>query len=106
MVNRLALLQDLKHYLKQGYSDSIHDIVLFGSRAKGTSNEYSDYDILIVLDNDYTAQDENLIYDLCYDIDLKYNIVIDAHLISTRELHTIRGKQPIISTALKTGIYA
>jgi len=106
MVDRLTLLHDLKNYLQQGYRDSIHDIILFGSQAKGTSDVNSDYDILIVLDNDYTSRDENLLYDLCYDIDLKYNIIIDAHLISTRELGTLKGKQPMISTALKTGIYA
>jgi len=39
------------------------------------------------------------------DIDLKYNILLDVHLISVRELNTIRGKQPVYINALKYGIY-
>lgn len=79
---------------------------MFGSQVTGKSNENSDYDILIVLDKEYGARDENRIYDLCFDINLKYNIVIDAHLISIHELTTLRGKQSIYTTAIKSGIYA
>jgi len=106
MANKLIILKDLKGYIQKGYKDSVKDIILFGSQAYGKSNEESDYDVLIVLEKDYTAKDENQIFDLCYDINLKYNIIIDAHLISERELGTIKGKQPIFSKAIKSGIYA
>ena len=106
MTDKLTILRDLKAHLRIGYNDSVKDIILFGSQAKDKSNEDSDYDILVVLNKPYNARDENKIYDLCFDINLKYNIVIDVHLISLNELTTLRGKQPIYSTALKTGIYA
>jgi predicted nucleotidyltransferase len=106
MTDMLVIIKDLKEYLQVGFDSSVKDIILFGSQAKGISHENSDYDVLIVLDKEYDAYDENRIYDLCYDIDLKYNIVIDAHLISLRELKTLRGKQPIFTKAVKTGLYA
>ena len=106
MADKLTILKELKSCLQKGYKDSVKDIILFGSQAYGKSNEESDYDVLIVLEKDYTAKDENQIFDLCYDINLKYNIIIDAHLISERELGTIKGKQPIFSKAIKSGIYA
>lgn len=106
MADKLTILKDLKYYLKKGYKDSVKDIILFGSQVSGNQVENSDYDILIVLEKDYNARDENRIYDLCFDINLKYNIIIDAHLISQRELNTIKGKQPIFTKAIKTGIYA
>ena len=81
-------------------------MILFGSQARGDSKEYSDYDVLIVLDKDYSGKDENQILDLCYDIDLKYNILIDAHLISSKELTSIRGRQPVFVNAIKSGIHA
>ena len=62
--------------------------------------------VLIILKNEYSGKDENKILDLCYDIDLKYNILIDAHLISEQELDTSRGKQPVFVNALQSGIYA
>jgi uncharacterized protein len=106
MADKLIILKELKNYLQKGYQDSVKDIILFGSQAYGNPTEISDYDVLIVLKNDYTARDENQIYDLCYDINLKYNIIIDAHLISERQLNTIKGKQPIFTKAIKSGIYA
>ena len=81
MDDKLTILKDLKAYLQKGYKDSVKDIILFGSQAYGNPSEISDYDVLIVLENDYSARDENKIFDLCYDINLKYNIIIDAHLI-------------------------
>ena len=85
---------------------SINNIVLFGSQANNNAGEFSDYDILIILNNDYTQQDEDRILDICYDVYLIYNIIIDPHLLSIKELDAKRGKQPIFVNALKNGIYA
>jgi len=107
MINKNEkILTQLKLHLKQNYGDSVGDIILFGSRAIGNSQKDSDYDILIILNKDYTGKDENKILDLCYDIDLKYNILLDVHLLSKNELNSERGKQPIFTRALNTGLYA
>ncbi len=106
MADKTIILQDLKKHLQEKYANAINHVILFGSQAKGTATENSDYDILILLNRDYSHQDENTILDLCYDIDLKYNIIIDAHLLSLAELSTLRGKQPIFSNAINSGIYA
>ena len=106
MIDKWKILNDLKQHLQKHYGNSIKDVVLFGSQSRGDSNEYSDYDILIILAKDYSRKDENKILDLCYDIDLKYNILIDVHLLSQREMKSKRGKQPIFINALKSGLYA
>ncbi|PSR03909.1 MAG: hypothetical protein BRD50_04950 [Bacteroidetes bacterium SW_11_45_7] len=106
MENLQKILSDLKNYLLNNYGDSIQDVILFGSQAKGQAVDYSDYDVLIVLEGDYTSRDENQILDLCYDIDLKYDILLDVHLLSTKELDSIRGRQPIYQDAIQSGIYA
>jgi uncharacterized protein len=106
MIDKRLILTDLKSKLEEQYADAVKNIILFGSQANYTSNEDSDYDVLILLNEDYSKQDENRILDICYDIDLKYNILIDAHLLSTKELETKRGRQPIFVNALKHGIYA
>jgi uncharacterized protein len=106
MADKLTILRDLKSYLIEQYQDSIKNVILFGSQVKGTANENSDYDVLILLDKDYSGRDENKILDICYEIDLKYNIIIDAHLLSLKELKSIRGKQPIFTNAINSGLYA
>jgi uncharacterized protein len=106
MIDNIKILSELKSHLIKNYGESVIDVILFGSRALGVSNEFSDYDVLIVLENDYSGKDENQILDLCYDIDLKYGIFLDIHLISLKELTSVRGRQPVFTNAIKSGIHA
>jgi len=106
MIDKLQILKYLKHHLQQYYNKPVKDVILFGSRASGKEKEHSDFDVLIVLEKDYSRKDEEIILDLCYDIDLKYNIIIDAHIISRNELNSLRGKQPLYINAINRGIYA
>ena len=100
------ILSELKKHLIDNYGDSVKDVILFGSQMRGDSMAFSDYDVLIILNSDYSGKDENKILDLCYDIDLKHDILLDVHILSNKELNTIRGKQPIFTNAIKSGIYA
>ena len=106
MIDKRVILKDLKDNLQILFQDSLKNVILFGSQANDKAHIDSDYDILILLDKDYSGKDENKILDICYEIDLKYNIIIDAHLLSLKELSTIRGKQPIFVNAINSGIYA
>lgn len=106
MIDKRGILIDLKNRLEEQYSNAVKNVVLFGSQANNNATEFSDYDVLILLNQDYNNKDESRILDICYDIDLKYDILIDAHLLSVNELETKRGKQPIFVNALKNGIYA
>lgn len=106
MADKGIILSTLKKKLEEVYSNSLNNVVLFGSQATNKATEYSDYDILILLNQDYGRNDENWILDICYDVDLEYNILIDAHVLSIAELQSKRGKQPIFVNALKNGIYA
>lgn len=100
------ILSELKNHLIKNYRNPVKDVILFGSQARGDSQKFSDYDVLIVLDNDYSGKDENKILDLCYDIDLKFDILLDVHIISVNELNSVRGRQPVFQKAIKSGIYA
>lgn len=103
MLNQSAL-KELKSVLIKKFPDIIDKMILFGSQSNGTARDYSDYDILLVVNKSYNWQFENEIYDICSDINLKYNILTDIKIISKNELRTIRGKQPIFQTAIDTGI--
>lgn len=101
------LASEIKNHLNLHLDNNVLDVVLFGSQTKNTAHANSDYDILIILksiDNRITRRKIN---DLCYDIDLKYNIFLDTQIISKDELlHGIRGKHPIFRLAIKEGIHA
>ena len=107
MDNRTKILKDLKAHLQSKLSDNIKEVILFGSQASSVSSKNnSDYDIVILLKRKPDWKMKRMISDLCYDIDLKYNIITDTHLLTEKEVHTLRGKQPIFQNAIENGIHA
>jgi uncharacterized protein len=106
-MNTAILVKEIKAHLAEQLNDDISDVVIFGSQIKGNAINNSDYDVLIVLKNDYNQKIKRLINDLCYDLDLKYDIFLDTQIISENELKIgLRGKHPIFKTALKEGLHA
>jgi predicted nucleotidyltransferase len=105
-LNRKSILNELKGILSQKLGDNLKDVILFGSQAYGTANDDSDYDFLIILKKKPDWKTESKISDYCYDIDLKYGIFADVHILGEEELNTLRGKQPIFQKAIQKGIYA
>lgn len=105
-VNKKIVLKELSLLLRSRFSDDLKDIVLFGSQAYGNAHKNSDYDILVILKKKADWKTEREISDLCYEIDLKYDIITDTHIIGESELSTLRGKQPIFVNAISNGIHA
>jgi predicted nucleotidyltransferase len=101
--NKKIILTELHALLGSGLSGNLKQVVLFGSRINGNSLGNSDYDILIVLKNKVDWRGEREISDLCYEVDLKYNIITDTHIISEAEISSLRGKQPVFTNALERG---
>jgi len=105
-VDKKVVLNDLSNLLKARFADNLKDVVLFGSQANDTAHIDSDYDFLIVLKEKVDWKIEREISDLCYEIDSKYDILTDIHILSEGELSTIRGRQPIFVDALANGLHA
>ncbi|MCX6257628.1 MAG: nucleotidyltransferase domain-containing protein [Bacteroidia bacterium] len=104
MNKRTLILKDLKNQLTDYFGNDLINIYLFGSQAKNNGAQDSDYDILILLKTKKNRGTRDKVIDICYDIDLKHNILIDPHILSEEELTTIRGKQPIFTNAILNGI--
>jgi predicted nucleotidyltransferase len=103
--DKIKILKDLKNDLSIHLKDNLKDVVLFGSQLTDNKPE-SDYDILIVVKHKDNWKLERLISDICYEIDLKYNIITDTHVLSETEFDAPRGKQPIFINALNQGYHA
>jgi predicted nucleotidyltransferase len=104
--NKNDILMDFNQLLRLHFSDNLKDLVLFGSRITGNAKKESDYDFLVILKQKVNWQTEREISDLSYEIELKYNIVTDTHILDESELSTLRGKQPIFVNALEKGLHA
>ncbi|MCI0494421.1 nucleotidyltransferase domain-containing protein [candidate division KSB1 bacterium] len=54
------------------------DIILFGSRVRGTAEKYSDWDFLILIDRTLETALEDKIKDSLYEIELETNEIISS----------------------------
>ena len=107
MERQIKIIGELKQKLIENLGDNVVNLILFGSQINGKATEFSDYDILIVLKNEFDWVLRNKIYSISYDIELEYEILFDTTIISLYELNqTLRGKQPFILNALHNGIAA
>lgn len=107
MLSNKTIINELKLALVKQFDEDIKYVILFGSRAKGKAHKNSDYDVLIILNQNYDWIYEDKILSVVYALELKYDIFIDAKIISKNDLfHTIKGKHPLYQLALQEGIYA
>ena len=105
--NTEIVLKELKYSLAKEYGENINSVILFGSRAKGLGNDNSDYDIVVVLKNDYDWKYEKQLSKTVYKFELEKGILTDIHLISVNQINnTLKGKDPLFVNAIKNGIYA
>lgn len=102
-----ALALEIKQHLNKHLNDMVSDVVVFGSRVWGNARNDSDFDVIIIVKDNCSRKIHRQINDLCYDIDLKYDLFLDTQIISEQELKKgIRGRHPVFKTALTKGIHA
>jgi predicted nucleotidyltransferase len=107
MTKQQKILKTLKMRLIGENQPPIADIVLFGSQINGNSNRHSDYDILIVPNKKLNGFQRREIADVCAEISIENDILIDYKIVSKEEIeHEPIGFHPLIVEALKYGIHA
>ena len=103
MYNKEAM-NELKKLLLKQYPNLINKIILYGSRAENRDNEYSDYDLLLILNREFDWKLEKALKLSTYDINIDYNILTDINLISINDLSSAKGNLPFIQEALSKGL--
>ena len=105
MRNKNDILKDFSELLKLHFPDSLIDLILFGSQLTGKAKKDSDYDFLVILKQKADWKTEREISDISYEIELKYDILTDTHVLGESEIKTLRGKQPIFINAIEKGLH-
>lgn len=106
MLNYLNIIKELKRLLRKNLGDDIVEVILFGSHVKNKSHIDSDVDVLIIINYDRGYVYKRKIRNLCYDLSLKYDVLINSKIISVVDLNTPKGKHPIYQDAINEGIHA
>ena len=101
-MEKIEILKDLKNLLIKHFGNVIDKVILYGSQINGYSQEYSDYDILIIVNIDYDWRTKNRILSVCNDIDLKYDILTDVTIISHNELKSLSN---LLATLLEISLF-
>jgi predicted nucleotidyltransferase len=70
----IKLLERCKKAIRQVVPDA--DVILYGSRARGDANEYSDYDILILTKEPISMSVKVRFYDYTLDLELETGAVL------------------------------
>src|SRR3989338_1952993 len=81
---------------------SIKKVILFGSRAKGKTHEWSDFDLIIVSDKfkgTISFKRGSLLYDLW-----DYNYPVDFLCYTSKEFNRLKKRATIVNQAVKEGI--
>jgi predicted nucleotidyltransferase len=100
---RSAILENVKQYLQTLYGEQLKAVVLYGSQAREDAHEFSDIDILVVLDsaiNPYREIDRTseLIAQLCLD----HDVVVSRHFISSEKFQN--ASNPFLQNIRNEGI--
>jgi len=100
--NHDPVIRDLSETLKKGFENRIKDIILFGSRARGDSSPESDYDLLILVDED-TKEVEDRIFNISCEIGWKYNVIITV-FVHGKDNYNARKYEPLFMNIRKEGV--
>lgn len=97
----IDILYELKQAVAAKYK--LSDMRLFGSNARGDITEDSDIDIFLQLPN-LTKDIERDVYNMAYDLELKYDCLIDIILLSDSIVKTHAEYLPIYRNILLEGL--
>ena len=70
----IKLLKRCKKAIRQVVADA--DVILYGSRARGDANEYSDYDILVLIDGPVSISLKERFVDQTLSLELETGAVL------------------------------
>jgi len=98
-------IQTFKKRLIDEYGDRLVRFIVFGSHVRELPSADSDIDIFLTLSGNVDWKTEFEIWDIAYDIDLEYDVILDVKVYSEEDIsHTIRGRTPFVVNVLEEGI--
>ncbi len=82
-MEKKEILKKIKYAINKQYPSA--KIILYGSRARGDFQEYSDWDILILLKGNLTEDQKIKIFNSLYDIELETDQIFSPIIHSKKE---------------------
>ncbi|MGR3317126.1 MAG: nucleotidyltransferase domain-containing protein [Candidatus Anammoxibacter sp.] len=101
--NEVKALQEFKQNLLKGFPDA--EITLYGSKARGEDGEFSDIDVLVLLNCKVNNSLEEDVFSVAFQVELKYDVIFGIIVYSKDFWSSKLGKaMPIHWSVDKEGI--
>ena len=98
------ILLDLRCSFEVIYGNRLKHLLLYGSHARGDAEEYSDIDILVVLEGSVNPGDEiSRTGEVVTNLSLRYNTVISCGFMDQERFKTRNG--PYLRNMRREGIF-
>jgi predicted nucleotidyltransferase len=99
------ILNELKTELSNLYGSRLKQIVLYGSYARNEATEYSDIDLVIILDGKISPGREiDRMIDIISDLNIKYGVLISIYPVSETDYKTVNS--PLLLNVRREGVAA
>ena len=97
-------VKELKEIIAARYGQAT-EMRIFGSAARGAFSKESDIDVLVLVPGDINNTIEENIFELAYDIELKFSVVFGIIVYPKQFWHSDKAKaMPLFHTISKEGI--
>lgn len=97
------ILKELSDTLRKELGQSIKNIILFGSRARGDSYPESDYDVLVLVDKE-TKELSEKIFNISCEIGWKHNAIIIV-FVHEQSFYEREKYEPLFMNIRKEGVH-
>lgn len=91
-----AALDEFRTWLSARFSARVHELALFGSRARGEGHEESDVDVLVVVDG-LTSSEAREIARFPGDLLTRHDVVVSPFVVSTTRMAELRARERLIA---------
>jgi len=104
--SRQLAVEEFVGRLRQGLSNNIVDVRLFGSEARGEATSESDIDVMVVVQPDMDrVQFEDLIIDIAFDVNLDFGVYISPRVVTQGILNDpVWRETPFIKNVVRESI--
>lgn len=99
-----SLLQEVKKDIFSILKDSIKQLKLFGSYARGDYDGESDIDVFLVYENSNLKNIDDLISEISIEFQLKYGIMINIYDMSISYYNKHKNVLPLIKNIEREGV--
>ena len=101
-----AIIKDVCDIAASFFSKNLKQVLLFGSYAKGTFDDESDVDFMLItaLENEEVAKIEAALVERVYDLSLQYDIVVSINIQNEVIFQHLKNVNPFYRNVAEEGI--